>query len=106
MLKSIAIKLGFAEDFYEETIKNLLVNEHISEEPIKFSNSKIAFSFVSDGLRLAHSDQKIHQVEIQWLRKTAVINNIDETKFEQLIESNKEATDKKSHSEYALFSII
>lgn len=78
ILKSMAEKLGFASDFYEETIKNLLVNEHISDEPIKFSNEKIASSFILDGLKLAYSDKNIHDAEIFWLKATAAINSLDE----------------------------
>ena len=41
IIRSIAEKLGFASDFYEETIQNLLANKYIDEGPIKFSDIKI-----------------------------------------------------------------
>ena len=82
ILKSIAEKLGFASDFYEETIKNLLVNKNLKDETVKFSNEKIATSFISDGLNLAYSDEKIHGDEIKWLRETALMNSLEHQWFE------------------------
>lgn len=106
ILLSISEKLGFAKDFYEEAIKNLLVNEHISEEPIKFSNAKIASSFISDGLHLAYSDSKIHQAEIEWLKKTAEANQLDNNWFHS--ELNKMGTEIENSvkANLKLYSII
>lgn len=106
ILLSISEKLGFAKDFYEEAIKNLLVNEHISEEPIKFSNIKIASSFISDGLHLAYSDSKIHQAEIEWLKKTAEANQLDNNWFHS--ELNKMGTEIENSvkANLKLYSII
>jgi len=106
ILKSIAEKLGFASDFYEETIKNLLVNEHINDEPIKFSNKKIASSFISDGIKLAFSDKKIHDAEISWLKATAVENSLDEEWFNKELENIKEETNLSLKSDLTLYSII
>jgi uncharacterized tellurite resistance protein B-like protein len=106
ILKSISEKLGFATDFYQEAIKNLLVNKHISEEPIKFSNRKIASSFISDGLNLAYSDNKIHQAEIEWLKKTAEANQLDNNWFHS--ELNKMGTEIENSvkANLKLYSII
>ena len=106
ILKNISDKLGFAKDFYEETIKNLLYNKHIGNEPIKFSNEKIAESFISDGLKLAFSDKQIHGSEIEWLRETALKNSLEQNWFEKehqkfLIESNLSV-----ESDLKLYSII
>lgn len=106
MLKSIAGKLGFASDFYEETIKNLLYNKHIGDEPIKFSNKKIAESFVSDGLKLAMSDDKVSENELSWLKNTALVNGISEESFEKYLKKDKESLGQFLNNEYALFSII
>jgi len=106
ILKSIAEKLGFASDFYEETIKNLLVNEHINDEPIKFSNKKIASSFISDGIKLAFSDKKIHDAEISWLKATVVENSLDEEWFNKELENIKEETNLSLKSDLTLYSII
>ena len=106
MLKSIAGKLGFASDFYEETIKNLLYNKHIDDEPIKFSSKKIAESFVSDGLKLAMSDDKVSENELSWLKNTAIVNGISEESFEKYLKKDKESLGQFLNNEYALLSII
>ncbi len=106
ILRRIAEKLGFASDFYEETIKNLLVNEHINDEPIKFSNKKIASSFISDGIKLAFSDKKIYDAEISWLKATAVENSLDEEWFNKEFENIKEETNLSLKSDLTLYSII
>lgn len=106
ILKSISEKLGFASDFYQEAIKNLLVNEHISEEPIKFSNSKIASSFISDGLNLAYSDHKIHQAEIDWLKKTAEANKLDDNWFHSELNKIGTETENSVKANLKLYSII
>ena len=106
ILKNIAERLGFASDFYEETIKNLLVNEHIKDEPIKFANTKIAASFISDGLKLAFSDKKIHGAEIDWLKATAVQNSLEENWFNTEFEMIREESNKSINSELTLYSII
>ncbi len=82
MLKNTAKELGFAKDFYEDTIRNLLSNKYIAEDPIKFSEPKVAESFISDGLKLAFADNQVSEKEISWLRATASENNLDDDWFE------------------------
>ena len=106
ILKSIAEKLGFASDFYEETIKNLLGNKHIKDEPIKFSNEKIAASFISDGLKLAFSDKKIHDAEIDWLKTTAVKNSLEEDWFNKELNKIGKESNLSLKSDLTLLSII
>ena len=106
ILKNIAERLGFASDFYEETIKNLLVNEHINDEPINFSNEKIAASFISDGLKLAFSDKKIHGAEIDWLKATAVKNSLEEGWFNKELEKTREESNQVLQPDLTLYSII
>jgi len=102
IIRSIALKLGFATEFYEETLKGLMVNKYIAEDPIKFSSIKIAESFIADGLLLAFSDYTNHEKELNWLKSTAFLNEIDEEKFNEKIKKYKES----SNTEFALFSII
>ena len=78
IIKKFSDKLGFSSDFYEETINNLLGNEYINEDPIVFSNTKIAKSFIQDGLNLALIDDELSDVEMNWLVATAKVNSIDE----------------------------
>lgn len=106
ILKSTSEKLGFASDFYEETIKNLLFNKHIAEEPIEFSNKQIARSFISDGLKLAFSDKKIHSAEIEWLKETALKNSIEQTWFENEQQKYLKESKLSANSDLKLYSII
>ncbi|MEJ2617413.1 MAG: hypothetical protein P8Z35_20845 [Ignavibacteriaceae bacterium] len=87
-------------------ISYLLSNEYILEDPIKFSNIKIAKSFVDDGLKLAYSDNKISEVEIGWLAETAKHNEIDDSWFNDKLEYYKNAKTSYSMSDFALYSII
>ena len=89
IIRHCAEKLGFARDFYEDTLKSLLANKYISEEPIIFSDKKLAESFIAEGLRLAHSDNSIIGVEIDWLRSVAAKNNLGEDWFEEKMENFK-----------------
>ena len=106
ILKDISVKLGFASDFYEDTIKSLLSNKYITDEPIKFSNKKIAESFVDDGLRLAFSDNRVTDSEISWLRATAEANGIDKKWFEDKMNVHKSSPGLLMNSDFALYSII
>ncbi len=106
IIRNIAFKLGFATDFYEDTLKSLLANKYIEEKPIKFSNKKIAELFVTDGLKLAFSDQMVSEKEIDWLKATAEENEIDGGWFEEKMKKNKDTSNLNMNSEFALFSII
>jgi hypothetical protein len=106
IIRGIGEKLGFASDFYEDVLKDLLNNDYIIEDPIKFSNIKIAKSFIDDGLKLAYSDNKISEVEIGWLSETAKHNEIDEKWFNDKLEYYKNSTAPFSISDFSLYSII
>ncbi len=106
ILKGIAKRLGFATDFYEDTIRSLLANKYISDKPIKFSDKKVAESFVTDGLNLAFSDQLPAEKEIDWLRSTASENNLDEEWFNLRIKNVSQALKSNSNNNFALLSII
>lgn len=106
IIRSIAEKLGFAPDFYEDVLKDLLSNDYIIEDPIKFSNIKIAKSFIDDGLRLAYSDNKVSDVEMKWLVETSKHNNIEEEWLNEKIELYKNSSVSFSISDFALYSIL
>ena len=106
IIRSIAERLGFASDFYEDTLKTLLANRYILEDPIKFSNKKIAESFVSDGLKLAFSDKSETNIEIDWLKKTSGINNLNEEWFDKKLTDCKNSSDLLVTNDFALLSII
>jgi hypothetical protein len=106
IIRSIAFRLGFAKDFYEETLKGLLANKYIVDTPIKFSDKKIAESFLLDGLRLAYSDGMVPEKEIDWLKLTASINEIKDEWFEDKLKKIKGMSNHSLNTELSLFSII
>jgi hypothetical protein len=106
IIKEISVKLGFASDFYEDIIKSLLNNKYIKDDPIIFSDKKIAESFIDDGLRLAFSDNKVSDNEINWLRATAKANGISKKWFEEKLRVHKSSPGHPLNSDFALYSII
>lgn len=106
ILKKISDKLGFANDFYEETIRGLLANKYLSEEPIKFSDKKIAESFINDAIKLACADGQVSESETNWLKKTAEINGISSEEVENKIKLYMEKPSLIKSTEFALMSII
>ena len=105
VIKTFSEKLGFASDFCDEVIRNLLANKYIDESPLKFSSIQIAQSFITDGLRLAYTN-KIPDQEINWLKRTASLNGIDEKWFEEKNKSSAGHSNQSLISESALLSII
>ena len=103
MIRGIATKLGFAKDFYEETLHNLLANKYITDFPVIFSDKKIAESFIKDGLMLAYSDNQVSDIELQWLYNTAIENGITPEWFE---EKKREYRTNSTTKSFALYSII
>lgn len=106
MIKGISDKLGFAADFFNETIRGLLSNQYISDEPIRFSDKKIAESFLSDAIKLAYSDGHISDAELNWLKETARINLINDDFVQNKIRTYKESPLLLRNTEFALYSII
>ena len=101
IIRDIAIKLGFASDFYEETLKNLLANKYIPEEPFSFSQSKIAESFICDGLKLAFSDGIVPDIEIKWLKQVAGKNNLNDEWFDEKLKTYSDIDHLQKNSEFA-----
>ncbi|RKY90856.1 MAG: hypothetical protein DRQ01_08570 [Ignavibacteriae bacterium] len=106
IIKQFSDKLGFSSDFYEEIISNLLANEYIKEDPIVFSNTEIARSFIEDGLNLALADDRVDDLELNWLTATAKANFIDERWVKQKLNELKSSPRLFGNTEFALFSLI
>jgi len=106
IIKKFSDRLGFSRDFFEEVINNLLINKYISEEPIKFSNIRIAISFIEDALRLTLADELFSVSEIQWLRETAKINSITQEWIDKKLKVLQLKPRKPSGAEFALYSLI
>lgn len=106
IIKQFSDKLGFSTDFYEEIISSLLANEYIKEEPIVFSNTEIAISFIEDGLNLALVDDKLDAKELKWLTATAKANSIDESWVNKKLNELKSSSRLFGNTEFALYSLI
>jgi uncharacterized tellurite resistance protein B-like protein len=106
ILKKISDKLGFATDFFHETVRSLLINKYIIEEPIVFSNLEIAQSFIKDAVKLACVNGVITNAEIDWLKKTADINKINSNFVEKEFKSFRDTPRSLIGSDLALYSII
>jgi len=106
IIKQFSDKLGFSSDFYEEIISNLLANEYIKEDPIVFSNTEIARLFIEDGLNLALADDRVDDLELNWLTATAKANFIDERWVKQKLNELKSSPRLFGNTEFALFSLI
>lgn len=105
ILKKFSDKLGFAKDFYDETVRGLLSNKYLAEDTIIFSDKNIAKSFISDAVKLIFSDGSDTQKELEWLRKIASANMIEDDFIDNQINLIKHQP-KLLSSDFALFSII
>jgi hypothetical protein len=106
ILKKISDKLGFATDFFQETVRSLLINKYIIEEPIVFSNLEIAQSFIKDAVKLACVNGIVTNAEMDWLKKTADINKINNNFVEKEFKSFRDTPRSLIGSDLALYSII
>jgi hypothetical protein len=104
IIREMSFKLGFASDFYDETIRSLLSNKYINEEPVVFSDPVIGESFITDGLTLAFADERVTSNEINWLKETAVLNGLTEEWFDKKLSVYKKSGSPSA--EFALYSII
>jgi len=106
IIKDIASRLGFSTDFYEYTLKNLLANEYLTEEPVQFSDKRVAISFIVDGIRLANSDSHLDEREISWLRETLNKNKLNIEWFNKRLEDDKYKPMHSPSNEFAIYTII
>ena len=106
IIKDIASRLGFSTDFYEYTLKNLLANEYLTEEPVQFSDKRVAISFIVDGIRLAKSDSHPDEREISWLLDTLNKNKLNIEWFNKILEDDKYKPMHSPSNEFAIYTII
>lgn len=78
MLMKIGKILRFNQRFCEQTINDLLQNEHITDLPLQFSTKEWAEIFLKDGIKIAYSDYQLHVEEYNWLQQIARINKISD----------------------------
>lgn len=90
VIREVGKKLGFSKDFYEETLRGLLENRYITDEPLIFSDKKTAESFIADGIKLILEEIKSTDEEINWLRLVAIKNGLSEEWFEVNLQNHWE----------------
>jgi len=77
LMAEIGKTLGFEESFIENSIKNLMENEFLTDDIPVFSHKSFAESFILDGLKVAFSDNEFSAEELEHLTKIATQNGID-----------------------------
>jgi DnaJ-domain-containing protein 1 len=85
VIRDVAQRFGFSRDFYEDVLRNLMANKYIKDDPFRFSSREIAESFLTDGFKLALSDNSFDNTELVWLKSVAAMNEIPEDKFRELL---------------------
>lgn len=78
MLMRLGALLQFNADFCELTIKDLLHNKHIDDEPLIFSNKECANVFLMDSIKVAFADDNLHIKEYEWMQNIATANDISQ----------------------------
>ena len=80
--RELMIRLGKGLDFdvrfCENAINELPKNPHIKAKAMKFSDKKIAESFLHDAISIAFADGHLHPKEWAWLRAVAAANELEE----------------------------
>lgn len=85
IIRAVAQKFGFSKDFYEDILKSLMTNKYIIDDPIIFSSKQVAELFLDDGMRLAFSDDVMHEKELQWLKLIAKANDVGDEILNSLL---------------------
>ncbi len=99
-------KLGFSSSFCEEILNNLLHNECLCEDPIKFNSYAVAQSFIADGLKLTCSGKSIIDAELNWLRSSAQNNSVNMRWFEEQVQNCRCLINYNTPVQLTLYSII
>ncbi|MDP1676084.1 MAG: hypothetical protein Q8L88_04400 [Bacteroidota bacterium] len=81
LMMRVGKSLGFAKDFCETAIADILENKYILDKPPVFSQLEIAKKFITHGLIIGHCDHKIHPNEERWLQLIAEANEINNDWF-------------------------
>ena len=79
MLLRMGELLQFNREFCETTIRDLLNNPHIDDNPPQFSNRDCAEMFLLDGIKVAFVDHNLHKKEYGWMQEIASQNGISQS---------------------------
>jgi hypothetical protein len=67
---------GFAEDFCDTALDELLENEYISEDPPVFSNQPAARFFVEECKNILSQIHELSNEELEWLEQVEIANKL------------------------------
>jgi tellurite resistance protein len=99
ILKVVGESLGFNKEFCENTIKEVIENKHLQNEPLKISSQQMANMFLRDAIKLAYSDSNLDDDEYKWLLECANINEIPESRVNEqiakVLNSAKDSSNKQ-----------
>jgi len=96
ILKIVGENLGFNREFCETTVNEVIQNQHIKNEPLKFSNPQVAGMFLRDAIKLAFSDFNLDAKEYDWLLECAKVNNIPESRVNEQITAVLKSKDEQN----------
>ena len=87
MMMRIGRLFSFERRFCQRVIDEILINQHVVDEPPLFSEPAIARCFIQDGLKLSLADRQIHDKEWRWLKTVAAKNHLDQSWCEALLQA-------------------
>lgn len=85
----IGHNFGFEQKFCEDSVNSILDNPYVSEAPPVFSNKIIARHFISETFRILIQIHELQMNEINWLRQTAEVNELED-EIDELLSVEKE----------------
>ncbi len=97
--------LGFDREFIDDSIKDLLYNEYIEDNPPKFSDPEIAKSFIIDGLKMVSTDAALDPNELSFLTKTAENNSVSDIWFNEVLNTDYKVSFSSAGTENVNFEV-
>ena len=75
-IKEVSNVLGFNGHFVDNAISDLLDNEFLVESPPKFTNHKLAETFIKDAIKISLIEDVLNIYKIHWLMLFAINNDL------------------------------
>ena len=104
LITKIGQTLGFEKIFIENSIKDLMENEFLTNEIPIFSHKTFAESFILDGLKVAFSDNEFSAEELEHLTNIATQNGINREWLMLLIAKYLKHSDTLNTNEFLFVS--
>ena len=75
-IKEVSSVLGFNRGFVDNAINELLDNEYLIETPPKFTNPRLAETFIKEAIKISMSENVLNIHNLHWLIALADNNNL------------------------------